>query len=103
MSSIGLFRAANYQPQLASDTVLHNGYVSNQRHSARQHAELNKKPKVGSLDSSQRTYLRGVSTTINHPGMSTPHTKGNVNTVNSALRRVRSAGTVPPPKKSAVY
>jgi len=97
----GMFRASS-QPQLASNTILHNGVVSNQRHAAREHVERNQKPKVGSLDSSQRTYIRATSTTIHHPGMSTPHSKGDVNTVNSALRRVRSAGSVPPPKKSAV-
>ena len=99
--SIGMFRSATSQPQLASNTILHNGYVSNQRNAAREHVTINQKPKVGSLDSSQRTYLRGITTTTNKLGMNTPHSKGDVNTVNSALHRVRNSGSVPPLKKSA--
>jgi hypothetical protein len=101
MRSIGVFRSSGTTPQLASDTIAHTTVVSIQRNVARENGIQNQKPKVGSLDSSQRTYLRSSAATISQQSLITPHTSKNVNVVNSALRRVRSAGTVPPLKKNA--
>ena len=98
MRSIGVFRSTA-TPTLASDTVAHNTTFINQRMMARQNVQANEKPKVGTLDSSQRTSIRASSASANQT-IITPHASGNKNTVNAALNRVRNAGAVPPKKKA---
>ena len=102
MMSRDIFRSYNSTPQSSSSTFLRSGDTSILRQSAIERVEFNKKPKVGCLDSSQRTYISAVSNLTNKKGnLIQPHTKKNVNTVNNALHRVRNAGCVPPLKCSA--
>ena len=61
-------------------------------------AEQNKKPKVGVLDSSQRTALQ-ISSFSN---LRTQYATMNKNDVNSAIRRTRNYGYIVPPKVGAV-
>ena len=98
-----IFRSYNSTPQSSSPTFLRSGDTSILRQSAIERVEFNKKPKVGCLDSSQRTYICAVSNTMNKKGkLIQPHTKVNRNTVNNALYRVRNAGCVAPAKCSAL-
>lgn len=101
MRSIGVFQSSNSTPQVALSTIANESYYVNQRMMSRQNVQANQKPKVGTLDSSQRTYIRAASASADRTQMITPHASKNSNTVNSALNRVRNAGAVAPKKKGA--
>ena len=95
MRSIGLFRSGT--TTLGSNTVSHDSFFASKRSMAIQKTEQNRLPKVGVLDSSQRTSLR-VSSLAN---LRTQFATRNTNDVKSALVRVRNYGSVAPKKKGA--
>lgn len=94
--SIGVHRDQS-RTTLGSDTVSRDNFFSMKRSMAVQKVEQNRLPKVGSMDSSQRTALK-VSSFAN---LRTQFTTVNYNDVKDAKRRTRNAGSVPPAKKGA--
>jgi len=95
MRSIGLFRSGT--TTLASTTASHDSFFAAKRSMALQKTEQNRLPKVGVLDSSQRTSLR-VSSLAN---LRTQFSSQNINDVKSARTRVRNYGSVAPKKKGS--
>ena len=93
--SIGVHREG--ATTLGSDTVSRDNFFSLKRSMAIQRVEQNRTPKVGSMDSSQRTALRVAS----FANLRTQFATVNYNDVKSAKRRTRNAGAVPPAKKGA--
>jgi len=93
--SVGVFRAGT--TTLGSNTVSRDNFFSLKRSMAVQHAEQNRKWKVGVMASSQRTALK-VSSFAN---LRTQFATVNYNDVKNAKRRTRNAGSVPPAKKGA--
>ena len=93
--SVGVHREGS--TTLGSDTVSRDNFFSLKRTMAVQRAEQNRIPKVGSLDSSQRTALRVAS----FSNLRTQFATVNYNDVKNAKRRTRNAGSVPPAKKGA--
>jgi hypothetical protein len=94
--SIGVHRDQS-KTTLGSDTVSRDNFFSLKRSMAVQKVEQNRIPKVGVMDSSQRTALK-VSTFSN---LRTQFATVNYNDVKDAKRRTRNAGAVPPAKKGA--
>jgi hypothetical protein len=92
---IGIFRSGT--TTLASNTVSHDQNFSLKRNMVLQKVEQNKKPKVGVMDSSQRTSLK-VSSLGN---LRTQFATRNGNDVKNALIRTRNGGSVSPKKKGA--
>ncbi len=97
MRSIGVHRTT--ATTLASDTVAQTQDVATQREMARQHVRHNMVKKTGNLDSSQRTAI--ISSDLKSLSR-TDFSNPDINTVKSALARVRNSGCVPPKKKGAV-
>ncbi len=95
MRSIGTFRAGT--TTLASDTVSRDQHFAAGRAMVIQKVEQNRIPKVGVMDSSQRTSLRVASL----GNLRTQFATRNGNDVKSALIRTRNAGAVAPKKKNA--
>ena len=93
--SVGVHREGT--TTLGSDTVSRDNFFSMKRLMAVQRVEQNRIPKVGSMDSSQRTALK-VSSFAN---LRTQFATVNYNDVKDAKRRTRNAGSVPPAKKGA--
>ena len=93
--SIGTFRAGT--TTLGSDTVSRDQRFAAGRSMVVQKVEQNRIPKVGVLDSSQRTSLRVASL----GNLRTQFATRNGNDVKSALLRTRNAGAVAPKKKNA--
>lgn len=83
---------------LDSNTASTNSFFSFKRAMTFAKAEQNKKPKVGVLDSSQRTALQ----TSSFANLRTQYATMNKNDVKSALRRTRNYGYVSPAKKGAI-
>ena len=94
--SIGVHREGT--TTLGSDTVSRDNFFSMKRLMTVQRVEQNRIPKVGSMDSSQRTALK-VSSFAN---LRTQFATVNYNDVKNAKRRTRNAGAVPPAKKGAI-
>jgi hypothetical protein len=82
---------------LGSDTVSRDQSFSAKRAMVVQKVEQNRIPKVGVMDSSQRTSLRVASL----GNLRTQFATRNGNDVKSALLRTRNAGSVAPKKKNA--
>jgi len=93
--SIGTFRAGT--TTLGSDTVSRDQRFAAGRSMVVQKVEQNRIPKVGVLDSSQRTSLRVASL----GNLRTQFATRNGNDVKQALLRTRNAGAVAPKKKNA--
>jgi len=91
--SVGVHREG--ATTLGSDTVSRDNFFSMKRMMAVQKVEQNRLPKVGSMDSSQRTALK-VSSFAN---LRTQFATVNYNDVKDAKRRTRNAGSVAPAKK----
>jgi alpha-tubulin suppressor-like RCC1 family protein len=92
---IGTFRSGT--TTLASNTVSRDQSFSAKRAMVVQKVEQNRIPKVGVMDSSQRTSLRVASL----GNLRTQFATRNGNDVKSALLRTRNAGSVAPKKKNA--
>ena len=92
--SIGTFRAGT--TTLGSATVSRDQHFAAGRAMVVQKVEQNRIPKVGVLDSSQRTSLRVASL----GNLRTQFATRNGNDVKSALIRTRNAGAVAPKKKN---
>ena len=95
MRSIGTFRAGT--TTLGSDAVSRDQHFAAGRAMVTQKVEQNRIPKVGVMDSSQRTSLRVASL----GNLRTQFATRNGNDVKSALLRTRNAGAVAPKKKNA--
>jgi len=93
---IGIHRPQG-QTTLGSDTVSRDNFFSYKRSMCFQKAQQNRIPKVGSIDSSQRTSLLLSS----FGNLRTQFAKVNYNDSRDARRRVRNSGSVAPPKKGA--
>jgi len=93
--SIGVHREG--RTTLGSDTVSRDNCFSLKRSMAVQRVEQNRIPKVGSMDSSQRTALKVAS----FANLRTQFATMNLNDVKDAKRRTRNAGSVAPAKKGA--
>ena len=94
MRSVGVFRSSA-NSTLASQTNAHNGFYAMNRMLSR-NVLAPTLPKVGVMQSSQRTQLRSMQP------LGLMDLGGAQNTVvNDALRRVRNAGTCAPKKKGA--
>jgi len=89
---MGVFRAS--AQALASQTSAHNGFYAMNRLLARNLATT-RLPKVGVMQSSQRTQLRSVRLGRTDFG------GAQTTVVNDALRRARNAGACAPKKKGA--
>jgi len=94
--SIGVHREGT--TTLGSDTVSRDNFFSLKRTMVIQRVEQNRIPKVGSMDSSQRTALRVAS----FSNLRTQFSTVNYNDVKNAKRRTRNAGAVSPAKKGAI-
>ena len=92
---IGTFRSGT--TTLGSDTVSRDQSFSAKRAMVVQKVEQNRIPKVGVMDSSQRTSLRVASL----GNLRTQFATRNGHDVKSALLRTRNAGAVAPKKKNA--
>ena len=92
---IGTFRAGT--TTLGSDTVSRDQRFAAGRAMVTQKVEQNRIPKVGIMDSSQRTSLRVASL----GNLRTQFATRNGNDVKQALLRTRNAGAVAPKKKNA--
>ena len=95
MRSIGVFRSGT--TTLGSLTASHDSSFSAKRAMVVQKTEQNRIPKVGIMQSSQRTALR-VSSLAN---LRTQFATQNKIDVKNALSRVRNSGCVAPKKKGA--
>lgn len=94
---IGMFRAG-VRNTFASETNAHDNNYALDRSAARQQANQNFVGKQFYVpDSSQRTHIRSLPRDVQRTNLS-PSTPQDVKT---ALRRVRSSGTVAPKKKGA--
>lgn len=100
MRSIGVFSAAGPQT-FASQTSSHDGFYAMNRNLSRNLAQGARLPKVGVMQSSQRTQLRSVQPAQGILAR-TDFGGAQSNVVNDALRRVRSSGACAPKKKGAV-
>ena len=94
MRSIGVFRSSATST-FASQTNAHNGFYAMNRMLTR-HVSSPSLPKVGVMQSSQRTQLRSMQPLgiIDLGG-------AQKTVVNDAIRRVRNDGTCAPKKKGA--
>jgi len=96
MRSVGVHRAAHHQT-FASQTASHDNMMAMNNLMYRSGANLNSKPKTGSLDASQRTQLLRTPASVTRTDFGGAQTT----TVQNAITRVRSGGTVAPKKKGA--
>ena len=94
---IGIFKAGT--TTLGSDTVSRDQSFSLKRSMVTQKVEQNRLPKVGVMDSSQRTSLK-VSSLGN---LRTQFATRNGNDVKNALIRTRNSGSVSPKKKGGAH
>jgi hypothetical protein len=98
MRSIGVFSASG-PLTFASQTSAHNGFYAMNRSLARNVSPT--LPKVGVMQSSQRTQLRSIQPSAGMLGR-TDFGGAQTTVVNDALRRVRNAGSCAPKKKGAI-
>jgi len=100
MRSIGVFSPSGPQPA-ASQTSAHNGFYVMNRALSRTLAPGARLPKVGVMQSSQRTQIRSVQPAAGILGR-TDFGGAQTTVVNDALRRARNAGSCAPKKKGAI-
>ena len=100
MRSIGVTKSSGPQPY-ASQTSAHNGFYAMNRALSRNLTPGASIPKVGVMQSSQRTQLRSVKPAAGILGR-TDFGGAQTTVVNDARRRVRNAGSCAPKKKGAV-
>jgi len=100
MRSIGVTRSSGPQA-FASQTSAHNGFYAMNRALSRNVAPAARLPKVGVMQSSQRTQLRSVQPAAGILGR-TDFGGAQTTVVNDALRRARNAGSCAPKKKGAI-
>ena len=96
--TIVLYSPSTSLTTLDSNTAARDSSFTNKRRMVFSKAEQNKKPKVGVMDSSQRTSLQ----TSSFANLRTQYATMNPNDVKSALRRTRNYGSVAPAKKGAI-
>lgn len=96
MRCIGVHRAAHHQT-FASQSASHDNMMAMRNLMYRSGANLQTKPKTGSLDSSQRTQLLRTPFNVGRTDFGGVQTT----TVRDAITRVRAGGCVAPKKKGA--
>lgn len=94
MRGIGVHRGAPHQT-FASQTASHDNFMAMSNLMYRAGANLNTKPKIGSLDSSQRTQILRTPSSVGRSDFG----GAQLTTVRAAITRVRAGGCVAPKKK----